>query len=73
MNWVTDLAPEPNDVYWSNIWLPYKQLWIRRIAMLLGSLVFMFLFLLPVSFVQGLSQLDQLHQKLPFLSGMLKK
>ena len=47
MNWVTDLAPEPNDVYWSNIWLPYKQLWIRRIAMLLGSLVFMFLFLLP--------------------------
>uniref|UniRef100_A0ACD6AS18 Uncharacterized protein n=1 Tax=Avena sativa TaxID=4498 RepID=A0ACD6AS18_AVESA len=72
MKWVTDLAPEPNDVYWSNIWLPYKQLWIRRIAMLLGSLVFMFLFLLPVTFIQGLSQLDQLHQKLPFLNGMLK-
>ncbi|CAM0954283.1 unnamed protein product [Alopecurus aequalis] len=73
MNWVTDLAPEPNDVYWSNLWLPYKQLWIRRIAMLLGSLVFMFLFLLPVSLVQGLSQLDQLRLKLPFLNGLLKK
>ncbi|XP_047047802.1 CSC1-like protein At1g10090 isoform X2 [Lolium rigidum] len=73
MEWVTDLAPEPNDMYWSNIWLPYKQLWIRRIAMLLGSIVFMILFVLPVTFIQGLSQLDQLHQKLPFLNGVLKK
>uniref|UniRef100_A0A0A9FHU9 CSC1/OSCA1-like cytosolic domain-containing protein n=1 Tax=Arundo donax TaxID=35708 RepID=A0A0A9FHU9_ARUDO len=48
MKWVTNLAPEPDDVYWSNLWLPYKQLWIRRIATLLGSIVFMFLFLIPV-------------------------
>ncbi|XP_044386480.1 CSC1-like protein RXW8 isoform X2 [Triticum aestivum] len=71
--WVTDLAPEPDDVYWSNIWLPYKQLWIRRIATLLGSLVFSVLFLLPVTFIQGLSQLDQVHRKLPFLNGLLKQ
>ena len=71
--WVTDPAPEPNDVYWSNIWLPYKQLWIRRIATLLGSLVFSVLFLLPVTFIQGLSQLDQVHRKLPFLNGLLKQ
>ncbi|KQJ85654.1 CSC1-like protein RXW8 [Brachypodium distachyon] len=70
--WVTDLAPEPDDVYWSNIWLPYKQLWIRRIATLLGSIVFMFVFLLPVTFIQGLSQLEKLQQKLPFLKGILK-
>ncbi|XP_039140092.1 CSC1-like protein RXW8 [Dioscorea cayenensis subsp. rotundata] len=73
MVWVTDLAPEPHDVYWSNLWLPYRQLWIRRIATLLASIVFMFLFLIPVTFVQGLSQLDQLQQKLPFLRGILKK
>ncbi|XP_044949686.1 CSC1-like protein RXW8 isoform X4 [Hordeum vulgare subsp. vulgare] len=71
--WVTDLAPEPDDMYWSNIWLPYKQLWIRRIATLLGSLVFSFLFLIPVTFIQGLSQLDQVHRKLPFLNGLLKQ
>ncbi|XP_037439017.1 CSC1-like protein RXW8 isoform X1 [Triticum dicoccoides] len=71
--WVTDLAPEPDNVYWSNIWLPYKQLWIRRIATLLGSLVFSVLFLLPVTFIQGLSQLDQVHRKLPFLNGLLKQ
>ncbi|KAF7056462.1 hypothetical protein CFC21_063864 [Triticum aestivum] len=71
--WVTDLAPEPDDVYWSNIWLPYKQLWIRRIATVLGSLVFLVLFVVPVAFIQGLSQLDQLQKKLPFLDGLLKK
>ncbi|KAM0830021.1 hypothetical protein ACQ4PT_066493 [Festuca glaucescens] len=71
--WVTDLAPEPDDVYWSNIWLPYKQLWIRRIATLLGSIVFMILFLAPVAFIQGLTELEHLQQKLPFLNGLLTK
>ncbi|OEL15615.1 CSC1-like protein RXW8 [Dichanthelium oligosanthes] len=73
MNWVANLAPEPEDVYWSNLWLPHKQLWIRRIATLIGSIVLMFLFLIPVTFIQGLSQLDQLQQSLPFLRGILKK
>ena len=73
MKWVANLAPEPEDVYWSNLWLPYKQLWIRRIATLIGSIVFMFLFLIPVTFIQGLSQLEQLQQRLPFLRGILKK
>ncbi|KAJ6847081.1 CSC1-like protein RXW8 isoform X1 [Iris pallida] len=73
MLWVTDLAPEPHDIYWSNLWIPYRQLWFRRIATLLASIVFMFLFLIPVTFVQGLTQLDQLQQRLPFLKGILKK
>ncbi|CAM0147183.1 unnamed protein product [Urochloa decumbens] len=73
MKWVANLAPEPEDVYWSNLWLPYKQLWIRRIFTLLGSIVFMFLFLIPVTFIQGLSQLEQLQQRLPFLRGILKE
>jgi hypothetical protein len=69
--WVTDLAPEPNDVYWSNIWLPYKQLWIRRIATLLGSVVFMIIFLAPVTFIQGLTELEVLQKRFPFLNGLL--
>ncbi|KAK9270817.1 hypothetical protein L1049_026403 [Liquidambar formosana] len=73
MLWVTDLAPEPHDVYWSNLCIPYRQLWIRRIATLLAAIVFMFLFLIPVTFVQGLTQLDQLQQTFPFLKGLLKK
>ncbi|XP_072971847.1 CSC1-like protein RXW8 [Typha angustifolia] len=73
MSWVTDLAPEPHDVYWSNLWIPYRQLWIRRIATLIASVVFMFLFLIPVTFVQGLTQLDHLQQRFPFLNGISKK
>ncbi|WVZ60085.1 hypothetical protein U9M48_010151 [Paspalum notatum var. saurae] len=73
MRWVTSLAPERDDIYWSNLWLPYKQLWIRHTATLLGSIIFMFLFLIPVTFIQGLTQLEQLQQRLPFLRGILKK
>ncbi|GFZ10122.1 GDSL-like lipase/acylhydrolase superfamily protein [Actinidia rufa] len=36
MLWVTDLAPEPRDVYWKNLSIPYRQLWIRRITTLSG-------------------------------------
>lgn len=73
MYWVTDLAPEPHDVYWSNLWIPYRQLWFRKIAILVASIVFMLLFLIPVTFVQGLTHLDQLRQIFPFLDGLLKK
>uniref|UniRef100_A0ACD5W9L0 Uncharacterized protein n=1 Tax=Avena sativa TaxID=4498 RepID=A0ACD5W9L0_AVESA len=72
MKWVTCLAPERDDMYWSNLWLPYKQLWIRHIATLLGSIVFMFIFLGPGTFIQGLTQLETLQQRLPFLKGILK-
>ncbi|XP_031247425.1 CSC1-like protein RXW8 isoform X2 [Pistacia vera] len=73
MLWVTEMAPEPRDVYWSNLCIPYKQLWIRKIATLLAAIVFMFVFLIPVTFVQGLTQLDQLSHALPFLRGLFKK
>ncbi|KAK6938010.1 CSC1/OSCA1-like, 7TM region [Dillenia turbinata] len=73
MLWVTDLAPEPHDIYWSNLSIPYRQLWIRKIGTLLAAIVFMLLFLIPVTFVQGLTQLDHLQQRLPFLKGILRK
>ncbi|KAJ9166384.1 hypothetical protein P3X46_021150 [Hevea brasiliensis] len=73
MLWVTELAPEPHDVFWSNLSIPYRQLWLRKIAILLAAIVFMFLFLIPVTFVQGLTQLDKLSKTFPFLRGLLKK
>ncbi|KAL6637001.1 hypothetical protein ACP70R_024573 [Stipagrostis hirtigluma subsp. patula] len=73
MLWVTDLAPEPRDVYWSNLWIPYRQIWLRKIATLAASVVFMFVFIIPVAFVQSMMQLDQLHKMFPSLKGVLKK
>ncbi|PKU67237.1 CSC1-like protein RXW8 [Dendrobium catenatum] len=73
MLWVTDLAPEPDDLYWSNLSIPYRQLWIRQISIVVATILFLFLFLIPVTFVQGLTQLETLQQKLPFLRGILTK
>ncbi|XP_035548986.1 CSC1-like protein RXW8 isoform X1 [Juglans regia] len=73
MLWVSVLAPEPHDVYWSNLCIPYRQLWIRKIGTLVASIAFVLVFLIPVTFVQGLTQLDQLQQTFPFLRGLLKK
>lgn len=73
MSWVTERAPEPHDVLWSNLTIPYRQLWLRKIATLLAAIVFMFVFLIPVTFVQGLTQLDKLTKMFPFLKGLLKK
>ncbi|XP_061344429.1 CSC1-like protein RXW8 [Gastrolobium bilobum] len=73
MLWVTDLAPEPHDVYWSNLCIPYRQLWIRKIATLVASITFVLVFLIPVTFVQGLTQLKKLEKMFPFLAGILQK
>ncbi|KAM3294361.1 hypothetical protein ACQJBY_037322 [Aegilops geniculata] len=72
MLWVTNLAPEPRDVYWSNLWIPYRQIWLRKIATLAASVCFMFVFIVPVAFVQSMMQLEQLKQMFPNLRGALK-
>ncbi|KAM0915567.1 hypothetical protein ACQ4PT_010741 [Festuca glaucescens] len=69
MLWVTNSAPEPRDVYWSNLWIPYRQIWLRKIATLSGSVFFMFVFIVPVAFVQSMMQLDQLKKMFPHLKG----
>lgn len=73
MHWVTDYAPEPIDVYWRSLRIPYHQLWIRKIAVLLASIFFLLLFILPATLVQGLVHLDKLQTSFPFLRGILKK
>ncbi|KAF8108042.1 hypothetical protein N665_0115s0054 [Sinapis alba] len=72
MLWVADLAPEPHDVYWKNLKVPYRQLWMRKIATLVGAVAFMFVFLLPVTGIQGMTQLNTISKNFPFLRGILK-
>ncbi|KAK3000843.1 hypothetical protein RJ639_021350 [Escallonia herrerae] len=67
MQWVTDLAPEPNDVFWSNLCIPYRMLWIRRVATLSSTIVFILFSLGPVGVVCGLANADKLQNLLPFL------
>lgn len=67
MLWVTQLAPEPLDVYWQNLCVPYNLLWIRKISVFIASIVFSILFLLPTTFVQGLTKIQRLQYAFPFL------
>ncbi|XP_045824827.1 CSC1-like protein RXW8 isoform X1 [Trifolium pratense] len=71
MVWVTEAAPEPHDVHWSHIRVPYRQIWIRKMATFAASVAFMLVFLIPVTFVQGLTQLEKLQKMFPFLTGVL--
>ncbi|KAL9244116.1 hypothetical protein vseg_017924 [Gypsophila vaccaria] len=73
MLWVTHVAPEPRDVYWQNLAIPYKQFWLRRTATLLATAAFLVFFIAPVTLVQSLANLTQLQQMFPFLRGLLKK
>ncbi|GAB4852420.1 hypothetical protein Ancab_016615 [Ancistrocladus abbreviatus] len=73
MLWVTDLAPEPRDVYWPNLCIPYRLFWMRRIATGAATIAFLVFFLLPVAIVQGLANLEKLRQTFPFLKGILEK
>ncbi|GAB4826773.1 hypothetical protein Ancab_033654 [Ancistrocladus abbreviatus] len=73
MLWVTTLAPEPHDVYWPNLCIPYKLFWMRRIATGAATVAFMVFFLIPVAIVQGLANLEKLRKFFPFLKGILEK
>ncbi|CAI9116023.1 OLC1v1017067C1 [Oldenlandia corymbosa var. corymbosa] len=73
MKWVTDRAPDPKDVYWTNLGLPYRLLWIRKIAILVVSMLFVAFFLVPVTLTQSLVNLDKLQNTFPFLRGVLKR
>ncbi|KEH39976.1 putative calcium-dependent channel, 7TM region phosphate [Medicago truncatula] len=72
MLWATDMAPEPHDVHWSNIRVPYRQIWIRKMATFSATIAFMLVFIVPVGLVQGLTQLEKLQKMFPFLAGVLK-
>ncbi|XP_031123788.1 CSC1-like protein RXW8 isoform X2 [Ipomoea triloba] len=73
MLWATDLAPEPEDMYWANICVPYKLHWIRKIAMHVASVCFVIFFLVPVSVTQGLVHLDKLQKTFPSLRLMQRR
>lgn len=73
MMWVTHQAPEPRDVYWPNLAIPYRQFWLRRTGTLLATAAFLVFFIAPVTLVQSLANLTQLQQAFPFLKGLLKK
>ncbi|CAM6101640.1 unnamed protein product [Calypogeia fissa] len=70
--WLTDWAPEPRDVFWSNLPIPYLQLNSRRLISLVLLMVTIIFFLIPVSFVQSLANLDKIERNASFLKPLIR-
>ncbi|KAI7982954.1 CSC1-like protein [Camellia lanceoleosa] len=71
--WLTEWAPEPRDVYWENLAIPFVELTIRRLLMAVGLFFLTFFFMIPIAFVQSIANLDSIQKVLPFLKPLIQK
>ncbi|KAL0350853.1 UNVERIFIED_CONTAM: CSC1-like protein HYP1 [Sesamum radiatum] len=69
--WITEQAPDPQDVYWPFFSASFIKRWFANIVVIFACIFVTVLFLVPVLLVQGLTHLDQLEVWLPFLRGIL--
>ncbi|PIN03056.1 hypothetical protein CDL12_24424 [Handroanthus impetiginosus] len=71
--WLTEWAPEPRDVYWDNLAIPYVQLTVKRLIIAIAMFFLTFFFMIPIAFVQSLASIDGIQLVLPFLKPLMKK
>lgn len=69
--WLTDWAPEPRDVYWNNLAIPYVSLTIRKLIIAVAFFFLTFFFMIPIAFVQTLASLEGIRKKAPFLKVII--
>nr|XP_043626887.1 CSC1-like protein At3g54510 [Erigeron canadensis] len=63
--WITQMAPEPRDVLWKNLSIPYKYLVIYRTVVFVTEVLFTIFFAIPVAAVQGVAQYEKLKKWFP--------
>ncbi|KAF2303672.1 hypothetical protein GH714_021122 [Hevea brasiliensis] len=70
--WLTEWAPEPRDVYWQNLPIPYVSLAIRRLIMNVAFFFLTFFFMIPIAFVQALASIEGIEKRAPFLEPIIE-
>ncbi|CAL0317584.1 unnamed protein product [Lupinus luteus] len=70
--WLTEWAPEPRDVYWDNMAIPYVSLSIRRLIILVAFFFLTFFFMIPIAFVQSLANIEGIERAVPFLKPFIE-
>ncbi|KAL5550871.1 hypothetical protein UlMin_001047 [Ulmus minor] len=70
--WLTSWAPEPRDVYWRNLAIPFVSLSIRRLIISLTVFALVFFYMIPIAFVQSLANLEGLEKVAPFLRPVIE-
>ncbi|KAK7396355.1 hypothetical protein VNO78_17294 [Psophocarpus tetragonolobus] len=71
--WLTDWAPEPRDVFWENLAIPYFELNMRRLLMTVSLFFLTFCFMIPIALVQSLANIEAIEKVLPFLKPIIEK
>lgn len=69
--WLTEWAPEPRDVFWNNLTIPYMELNLRRLVMAVAFFFLTFFFMVPIAFVQSLANIDGIQKAFPFLRSLM--
>ncbi|PWA94772.1 hypothetical protein CTI12_AA056090 [Artemisia annua] len=69
--WLTEQAPEPQDVYWPFFSSTFMGRWISKLTVIFSCAFVTIVFLIPVFIVQGLTNLAQLESYFPFLANIL--
>ncbi|XP_078438188.1 hyperosmolality-gated Ca2+ permeable channel 1.8-like isoform X3 [Wolffia australiana] len=70
--WLTSWAPEPRDIYWKNLAIPFLSLSIRRLVVSLIVFALVFFYMIPIAFVQSLANLEGLEKVAPFLRPVVE-
>ncbi|EEF29316.1 CSC1-like protein At4g02900 [Ricinus communis] len=70
--WLAERAPEPRDVYWDNLAIPYVELTVRRLLMAVGLFFLIFFFMIPIALVQSLASIEGIEKFLPFLKPLIE-
>ncbi|KAK3188447.1 hypothetical protein Dsin_028008 [Dipteronia sinensis] len=70
--WLTEWAPEPRDVFWNNLAIPYVSLAVRRLIMGVSFFFLTFFFMIPIAFVQSLASIEGIEKAAPFLKPIIE-
>jgi hypothetical protein len=70
--WLTEWAPEPRDVYWDNLSIPFVYLKIRRLIIAVAFFFLNFFYVLPIAFVQSLANIEGIEKAAPFLKPLIE-
>ncbi|KAJ4981521.1 hypothetical protein NE237_032358 [Protea cynaroides] len=71
--WLTEWAPEPRDVYWENLAIPYISLTVRKLIIVVAFFFLTFFFMIPIAFVQSLANIEGIEKAAPFLRPIIEK
>ncbi|KAJ4770407.1 ERD (early-responsive to dehydration stress) family protein [Rhynchospora pubera] len=70
--WLTEWAPEPRDVYWNNLSIPFFYLTIRRLIVGVAFFFLTFFYIIPIAFVQTLANIEGIEKSAPFLKPIIE-